>query len=307
MLQLVPSWPTFVLGATGLSVFGGGLLLAGLFWAVSSNKHTGEHDGLISNFLLALLVTPVATLFLLLAGVFPGRTAMRGLMLLSGAGVLLVGGASCAEVFITASPVPPTTAWAFGLGSYGALAAVFAVGGLAFVAFTPVWVREDLAARRLDWLVDTLRREGATTVDALAIGLGSPREDVRQLAIDAVAMDRIALRWDDAHQAVLTAEHVAKTSAQLVDRIATTGRTPVAVLAGEVGLPDGLTEDLIDELIAAGALPASLDRQTREVVFRPVERGEGLVQRWCAGCGGPLRALGAGLGRCAACGREEEL
>lgn len=303
-MQLLPSWTGSTLGLLGALVYGTGLLFGGFLWLATVNGETGVRDGLTAHILLSWFVVPLTAALWGLGALMPGRTAGRGLLLLGTAAVLASGGVSCAEVAMLAN-ARPVGAWTFSLASYGTLALMAAIGGGALVVFTPVWMRAELESERLRWLSRQLELRGTVSIDAVGRALAVGPEVVRELAVDLVADGDEALRWEESTGRLSRVAHVQAQLQRLIGEVERRGRCPLAELAVEVQEPVGVVEAHLDELIAAGTLRASIDREGGEVVHMPEVSAVAMV--WCGGCGGPVRPVGGGLGRCAACGREVEL
>lgn len=296
--QLFPSLWSGLVASVGYLWLGVAFLLSGSVWLLEVG---GTHA--LSNILMFISV-PVGVLVLVTAALFPGRTLPRAFMLASVAVTLMVGGTSCADL-LTDAKVSLGGALGFASATYGSLALIASVGALGMVVFTPHWANQELRVRQGAWVVRTLRELRVVKASALQRTLGMELDDMIDLLARQISRRRLKLRWEGEHDLVFLQDEVTTRMQLLCETVVERGRAPVSDLAEAVALPEPVVLDWLDELISAGALDASVDRQKHEVLHAPKASREGV--QWCPGCGGPLTAIGAGLGRCHGCGREAEL
>lgn len=274
-----------------------------LVLVLSSGTSTGEgsynsFQALI--FGMAVLATPLAVVFLVLAALFEKRAAPRAALWLGAC--LLIGLAGLGVSGLMLPDLDLSTILVFLLTGVGGVFLALSLPGIYFLA--QAWpevgavLQDDLQARSLAFV----RARGQAGFVELSAELGLPLDEVDNLLDGLLRSGQLAGTLDVANRCVFTGAYLAERQRLLLEIVQERGRVSVEALAGDLKATPALVREWIYQLVQRGQFNGAVNWRSGWI-YAPGAAKIGRHSQ-CPQCGGRLSPGRSGSIHCLYCGAE---
>ncbi|MBN1402087.1 MAG: hypothetical protein JXA74_14700 [Anaerolineae bacterium] len=288
---------TLVVAALGLALLGLGCAVAFELTASARDDPLGVRAMGVGMFVL-----PVVALVLIIASFVERRAAPRALIWLLVSGAVLLAGLMLAIAMALDPDAGPTTGGvAFAL--FCAPAAFLpALPALFFVLKARPELQATLRAQRQERIRALLASRGMLRLPTLAAELACREEEAVALVHELLERGELQGELYREHGLLYEPTTLAGLQRRLLGLIRTRGQAQVDELAAELGVPLGLLQEWLYELVRRGRFSGYV--QWDDGLLYSAEAGALRKGGVCPRCGGRLSLAGKGIMACEYCGAE---